>query len=153
MAWTKRDIVRQAYAEIGKADYDFDLQPEDFRYALRSLDAMAATWSLRGIRISYAGGDGSGDVDADAEVPEFAHEALFLNLAKRLAPGLGKTVSPDTNTAAKQALSAVMAASMRVQPRVLHGYAGSGGIMTNLPRAPDDLEAGPSGTFEFGRAG
>ncbi len=55
MGWTKRDIVKQAFSEIGKSDYDFDIQPEEMMSALRSLDSMVSTWGAQGIRIGYAG--------------------------------------------------------------------------------------------------
>ena len=66
MAWTKRDIVKQAFAEIGRSEYDFDASPEDTQHALRVLDSMAATWATQGLRIGYAGGDGFGDIEAVA---------------------------------------------------------------------------------------
>ena len=87
MAWTKLDIIRQAYSEIGKASYEFDLNPEDLQSALRQLDAMMATWgATQGIRIGFAGGEGFGDLDVSADVPLWSVEALYYNLALRLAP-------------------------------------------------------------------
>ena len=53
MAYTKRDIVNQAFGEIGMADYVFDLQPQQLDSALRQLDMMMATWNGKGIRIGY----------------------------------------------------------------------------------------------------
>lgn len=109
MAWTKRDVIKKAYAEIGKASYDFDLQPEEMQDALQSLDAMVSAW---GLNFGYSGGDGKGDIDADTEVPQFAYEALYTNLALRLAPGMGKTVSPETKTFARQGLNTLQTNSL-----------------------------------------
>ena len=124
MAYTKRQIVGAAFEEIGIAGYDFDLQPDELETALAKLDGMMATWALAGIRIGYAG---TGDVlDVDANIPGWAYEALYLNLALRLAPGFGKTPSMDTKAAAKAAKDAVMARTTAPRSRVITGYAGSG---------------------------
>ncbi len=150
MGWTKRDIVKQAFSEIGKSDYDFDIQPEEMMSALRSLDSMVSTWGAQGIRIGYAGGNGFGDIDADVEVPEFAHEALFLNLALRIAPSIGKSPSPETRAAATSALNAIRARSMRPRTRVLTGYAGAGSFGAALPAPETNTTLGADGNLEIG---
>jgi hypothetical protein len=125
-AWSKRDLLEQAYLEIGKASYDFDLQPEELQSGLRALDAMVATWANKGVLIGWAGGDGFGDVDALSNVPEYAMEAIYLNLALRLAPSFGKAVSPDTRAAAKNAFDIVLSRSIVPVDKRITGYAGSG---------------------------
>ncbi len=152
MAWTKRDIVKQAFAEIGRSEYDFDASPEDTQHALRVLDSMAATWAMQGLRIGYAGGDGFGDIDASVEVPEFAHEALYLSLAVRIAPSFGKSASPDTKAAAKEARNGVLSRLINLRPRVISGYAGSGASRPNLPVPDDPLKLGTDGNLYLGEA-
>lgn len=147
MAWTKRDVIKKAYAEIGKASYDFDLQPEEMQDSLQSLDAMVSAW---GLNFGYSGGDGKGDIDADTEVPQFAYEALYTNLALRLAPGMGKTVSPETKTFARQGLNTLQTNSLAVRPRKIGGYAGSGSRYHNLPETIDPLAFGRDGNLQLG---
>jgi hypothetical protein len=103
MAFTKRDIINQAFAEIGMADYVFDLQPQQLDNALRQLDMMMATWNGKGIRIGYPlpSSPGGSDLDEVTGVTDMALEAMYLNLAIRISSGYGKTVSPDTKLAAK----------------------------------------------------
>jgi len=113
MAYTKRDIVEQAFEEIGLASYVFDLQPQQLDSALRRLDSMMATWNAKGIRLGYPLPSSPADSDLDQEigVPDSAIEAMYLNLAIRISAGFGKTVSPDTRSSAKRAYNEVVANS------------------------------------------
>jgi hypothetical protein len=115
MAYTKRDIINMAFEEIGLAGYVFDLQPQQLEGALRRLDAMMATWNGKGIRLGYPlpSSPGSSDLDQPTEVSDFAIEAMALNLAVRIAPGYGKTVSPDTKASAKNAYNQIIAQSAK----------------------------------------
>jgi hypothetical protein len=155
MPWTKVDIIRQAYSEIGKTA-DFDIQPEELQTALRQLDAMLAMWSgTQGIRIGFAGGDGFGDVSAETEVPTWAVEALYLNLALRLAASFGKTPMPTTVVNAKAALDAVRVRCVTPATRQIRGYAGAGnstwGVLP-LPEPQSGFATGPDNTLEIGIA-
>lgn len=110
MTWTKRQLITQAYEEIGLASYVFDLTPEQLESARRRMDMMAAGWNANGVRIAYpssATADGS-DLDQECELPDFAIEAIVLGLAVRLAPSLGKSVSPETKQFADMAYSNMM---------------------------------------------
>jgi hypothetical protein len=111
MPFTKRDIITQAFEEVGLAAYVFDLQPQQLEGALRRLDAMMATWNGKGIRLGYPlpSAPNASDLDQDTNVPDAAIEAMILNLAIRIAPGYGKTVSPDTKSSAKNAYNQVIA--------------------------------------------
>jgi hypothetical protein len=176
--WTKLDVIRQAFSEIGKGAYEFDLQPEDLQNALRKLDAMMAAWGgAGGVRIGYAGGDGKGlgatvgfvsvttktveegapgfasDLGTDTTVPDWAYEALYLNLALRLCPDYGKTPSPLTVTHARNALEAVRSRTTPVATRRIGGYAGAGNTAWGAMHLPDGLEpveTGPDNTLTFG---
>lgn len=149
MGWTKRDVVRQAFAELGRGDYDFDLQPDEMQNALRVLDMMVARWGSAGLRIGYSGGDGSGEIDAGAAVPEFAIEALYTGLALRLAPSFGKTVAAETARAAQEAYSDLAARMIRVRPRTVVGYAGG---FSALSPSPDGITLGRDGNTMIGEA-
>lgn len=110
MSWTKREIVTNAFEEVGLASYAFDLQPEQLQAGLRRLDNMMATWNSRGLRLGYplADSPSGSDLDQDSNVTDEAIEAIVGNLAIRLAPMLGKTPSPDTKATARSAYMALL---------------------------------------------
>lgn len=74
MGWTKRQLITQAFEEIGLAAYVFDLTPEQLQSALRRMDAMVAGWNSNGVRIGYPlpSSPDSSNIDADSGVPDFA---------------------------------------------------------------------------------
>ena len=152
--WTKLDVIRQAFSEIGKGSYEFDLQPEDLQTALRKLDAMMAVWGgTAGVRIGFSGGDGKGDLGQDTAVPDWAYEALYLNLALRLCPDYGKTPSPITLMNAKAALDAVKTRTVATSTRRISGYAGAGNSVwgaVGIPEAAEALSPGADGAFIIG---
>lgn len=111
MGWTKEQYVAQAFTEIGLAPDVFNVSPDQIQWALRILDSMIATWNGLGIRLGYplpASPDDS-DLAQDAGMPDSANEAVYLNLAIRIAPGVGKQVSPDTKLSAKAAYDVLAA--------------------------------------------
>ena len=148
-SWTKRQLLEQAYAEIGKAAYDFDLQPEELQSGLRVLDTMMSAWAIRGIRIGWGGGDGLGDVDLLSNVPEWAVEAIYLNLAIRIAPSFGRAVSPDTKAAAKAAYDTVLSRVVTPRDRQITGYAGSGNPWQRLVADEEPLYTTDGGTVIY----
>lgn len=113
MAYTKRDIVNRAFEEIGLAAYVYDLAPQQLEGALQRLDAMMATWNGKGIRLGYPlpSSTAASDLNQDVGVPDDALEAMHLNLAVRIAPGYGKTVSPDTKANAQLSYKALLSRS------------------------------------------
>ena len=160
MAYTKRDIVEQAFEEIGLASYVFDLQPQQLDSALRRLDAMMATWNAKGIRLGYPLPSSPADSDLDQEIgaPDSAIEAMYLNLAIRISGGFGKTVSPDTRNAARRAYNEIVANSampieMQIGNETIPSGAGNKGWRYyNDPflRAPQDpLTVGPDGILDL----
>ena len=160
MAYTKRDIVEQAFEEIGLASYVFDLQPQQLDSALRRLDAMMATWNAKGIRLGYPlpSSPAGSDLDQETGVPDNAIEAMVLNLAVRVAPGFGKTVSPDTKGNAKRAYNEIVANSampieMQLGNQTIPAGAGNKGWRYyNNPflREPQDpLQVGSDGIFDL----
>lgn len=110
MSWTKREIVTQAFEDLGLASYAFDLQPEQLQGGLRRLDNMMATWNSRGLRIGYplVNSPAGSSLDDETNVTDEAVEAIVMNLAIRIAPMLGKTVSPDTKAGARAAYMALL---------------------------------------------
>lgn len=160
MAYTKRDIINMAFEEIGLAAYVFDLQPQQLDGALRRLDVMMATWNGKGIRLGYPlpSSPGSSDLDQDIEVSDAALEAMALNLAVRIAPGYGKTVSPDTKASAKNAYNQIIAQSakpieMQLDNMSIPSGAGNKGWRYDndpfLRKPVDPLTAGPDSILDL----
>jgi len=111
MSWTKLQFIQQAFNEIGLASYEFDQQPEQYEFALQRLDSMMATWNAEGIRIGYPlpSNPEESSLSELTMVPDAANEAIYTNLAIRIAPSYGKVVSNETKMAAKEAYTALKA--------------------------------------------
>ena len=106
MSWTKRQIITQAFSELGLASYVFNLTADELQDAMRRLDTMMGIWTQRSIVFTptvypQPATYGAGSLDDDTNAPDDALEPMYLNLAIRLAPSFGKTPSPDTRAAAK----------------------------------------------------
>jgi len=103
MSWTKKQIIEQAFEEIGLASYIFDLTADQLQSALRRLDLLVGSWLAKNIRISYPLPTNPQDsnIDQEIDVPIQFNEALVLNLAVRLAPSYGKALTPETKANAK----------------------------------------------------
>jgi hypothetical protein len=157
MSWSKRQFIEQAFNEAGLASYVFDLSPEQLQSALRQLDAMMATWNGRGIRIGYPLPDspGASDIDALTDVPDRANEAIYLNLALRIAPGYGRQLMPSTSASAKAAYDVLLSyAAMPPEMQLPKGVPLGAGNKPfvwgrQFTGPPDDpLLAGPDGVIE-----
>lgn len=158
MSWTKRQFVEQAFEEIGYANYAYDLDPGQLQGAMRRLDAMMGTWNGKGIRLGYPLPETpeSSTLDQETNVPDRANEAIYLNLALRIAPTIGKAVSPETRACAKKAYNEVL--QNAVMPEEMQFPctlpAGSGnkpwrndGSVFN--RTKNSLDAGPDSSIEL----
>ena len=110
MSWTKAQFIDAAFEEIGFASYNFDLQPEQKQAALHRLDSMIASWQAMGLFLSYPLPESPDEIniDANSNVPDSANEAVYLNLAMKIAPMLGKSVPPETMRSAKLAYDALL---------------------------------------------
>lgn len=107
---TRRDIIIQAYGELGLAEYNFDLSPEEWATARRRLDSMMAQWeTLVSIGYLMPSDPDDSDLDDDTNLPQGTVDAVALNLALQLAPGLGKTPAIETKIAAKDGKNRVLA--------------------------------------------
>lgn len=158
MSWTKRQIITQAFEEIGLAAYVFDLTPEQLQSALNRLDSMMASWNAKGIRLGYPIPSNPDDSDLDQQtgVPDAANEAIYLNLGIRLAPGFGKTVAIETKASAKSSydtlLSRVAYPIEQQLPGTMPMGAGNKQWALNttfMPSPTEPLLAGQDGPIEF----
>lgn len=113
MSWTKRQLLDQAFSEIALSGYIFDLEAEDITSAIRRMDSMIASWGSKGINLGYPLAQGADDTDPDQDsnLPEHAVYAVTSNVAIRLAPTYGKTVSQETKMAARQAYLSLLTAT------------------------------------------
>jgi hypothetical protein len=118
MSWTKKQLIDQAFSEIGFGP-DFNVTADECENALRRLDSMMAEWNGKGIRVSYAlpGGVDESNIDDDSGLPDVANEAVFMNLAIRLAPGYGKQLSQDTRITAKQGYNTLLSRAVFPTPQ------------------------------------
>jgi hypothetical protein len=154
---TKRQLIEAAHAELGLADYVFDVPAEQLQLALRRLNGMMAEWDGMGLRLGFPipGNVGGGDLDTEAGVPDRAWEAISLNLAIRLAPQFGKQVSPETMTAAKRGFNMLLGKVVPGEMSLGRTIAGAGNkpLQWNLdpflPEKPPALDVGPDGALEF----
>lgn len=110
MSWTKRQLIEQAFEEIGMAAYVFDLTPEQMQSAMRRMDAMVSTWMSKNILLGYPVpvNPQNADLDESSNIPDTAVDAVYQNLAIRLAPGFGKAVSMDLKASAKTAYDSLL---------------------------------------------
>lgn len=110
MSWTKEKLIRMAFTEIGLGN-SFNVTPTHLSGGLDKLDAMMTAWGSKGIRLGYAlsSDPDTSDIAADSGIPDTAYEAVYLNLALRLAPVFGKTLAPTTMTGAREAYDALIA--------------------------------------------
>lgn len=158
MSWTKRQFVIHALEEIGYASYVYDLEPEQLESAMRRLDAMMATWNGKGIRLGYPlpSSPGLSNLDQETEVPDSANEAIYQNLALRLAPTIGKAVPAETKASAKAAYNQLLSRATKPQeqqlPNTLPAGAGNKKYRHSHPflnQPGDPLLIGDDGPIEF----
>lgn len=121
--WTKRELVNQAFGELALYGYEFDLSPDELNTGLIKMDAMLAEWQMRGINVGYnlpADMQGS-DLSDPSGLPDYAHSAVYTNLAIRLAAGFGKAVPQDLRVTAKQGLDPMYRMAAYPQQQQLRG--------------------------------
>lgn len=111
MSWTKRELIEDAYAELALAGWDFDLTPDELQWGLRRLDTLMASWQAQGVKVGYAMSvsPSGGDLDQDSGLPVEVVEAVYMNLAVRLAAGKGKNILRSTVTNARASFDSLMA--------------------------------------------
>jgi P22 tail accessory factor len=158
MSWTKRQLVAQAFEEIGYASYAYDLQPEQLQAGLRRLEAMMGTWNGRGIRLGYSlfSNPDDADLDTASNLPDSANEAVYTNLAIIISPIVGKTVSMETKKTARSAymqlLSRFTMPSEQQLPDTMPAGAGNKPWRRDdpfLPGPDSQIDAGGDGPIEF----
>lgn len=157
MGWTKKQFIEQAFDDIGLAGYVFDLQPEQLQSALRKLDTMMATWNAQGIRLAYPlpPSPQDSDINQETDVPDSAYEAIYSNLAIRIASSFGKQVPIEVKATAKQAYNVLLQRATRPiemqLPRTMPAGAGQKPWRIDDPFVPppqSPVQTGPEGYLE-----
>jgi len=141
MSWTKRQFVVAAFEELGLSDANFNLSDTQLNTALKRLDAMIATWNSKGLRLSYPlpSSPEDSNIDDETTVPDAANEAIYTNLAMRVAPSFGKMVSPELKVDAKRSYRDLMS---------FNAYPLSERQLDNVPRgAGAKVRQGYSSTY------
>ena len=156
MSWSKRDLILQAYEEIGLANHVFDLEPEQLESGRRKLDAMMAGWSANGVRVGYplTRSPSEGDLDDDSNLPDWAVEAAYSNLAIRLAPAHGKVASAELKQLADGSYNNLVnqATLPTIERQLPHTMPRGGGnkpwrnyINPFINKQPEEIQAGDDG--------
>lgn len=104
MSLTRRQLLTAAYGELGISN-EFDVSPYELTQGVGKLNRMLATWTGRNIRIGYSPGTG---LDDETGIPDVAQDTVAMNLALRLAPGVGKVPSTDLKRDARLAYLALL---------------------------------------------
>lgn len=106
---TKGTLMIMAFEEIGLAPYEFNFSPEEQVSALRRLDALMIELETQGMALHYnypAALGASLPTDASG-IDDKAVNAVIQQLALRLAPAIGKTLSAESRASYVQSLAAL----------------------------------------------
>lgn len=148
MGWTKRQFIAKAFEEIGLGGYDFDINPSQTESAVRRLDGMIAAWNGIGIRLGYPipGSPENSNIDAESGVPDSANEAIYTNLALKLAPTIGRTPSMETKSTARSSYKILLQRAAQPKEKQFPGTlplgAGNKSSYTNrnyMPKPSDPI--------------
>lgn len=119
----KRAIIELAYEEISLSEYEFDTTPEEMASGLRKLDALMAELNGPGnaliIPYNFPPGIGQGDLDDESYIPDFGVAAIAIQLAVRIAPAIGKTMSAESRRTLQYGMNALRAATAYIPDRQL----------------------------------
>ncbi len=147
---TKRELIEAAFAELGVSN-EFDVSPDELTQALGKLNRLMATWTGRNIRIGYNPGT---DIEAESGLGDTNQDAVLMNLALRLAPGIGKIPHPDLKRDARLAYLALLTKNVNLipvqLPREMVSGAGNRRFSDrNYISPPDDpAETGSGGVID-----
>ena len=89
---------------------------------------MMAAWNALGIRLAYPlpSNPQDSDLDEQTNVPDSSIEAIYTNLAIKLAPSYGKQVMPDTKTTAKESYNTLLSIAAMPNQQQMPGTMPSG---------------------------
>jgi hypothetical protein len=137
-SWTKKQIILQAYLEIGLGDYIYNLTPEELNNALMVLEMMISEWETLGVVLGYptAFVPSQADINEDSHIPMHAMSAVCVNLGVRLAVSFGKVLDSGIIGTATNSFSRLL--TLFTKPtkmnynRGMVAGAGNKGLQANL---------------------
>lgn len=146
MAWTKEDVIKKAFGEIGLASYAFDLTAAERQDAMEKLDSMMAVWTAENIVFDpvypQPATIDAGNITDLTNAPDRANGAMFLNLAIRIARGYGKTPSIDTKADANIEYNKLLAAyALTNQVSLVGMIVGAGAKTPLIPFIESEVES------------
>lgn len=97
MSLTNIDLIGDALRELAVISEIQTPSAEQGAHALRKLNQMMARWEEDGIRLEYFPQTVSSDT---CPIPPYAEDGVTTNLAVKLAPNYGATVSMELAAAA-----------------------------------------------------
>lgn len=150
MSKTRSELISAAFGELGVST-DFDLSPDDLVAAVSKLNRLMSSWNAKGLRVGYSPGVAIGD---ETGIVDAADDAVTLNLAIRLAPGIGKVPHPSLVVDARRAYLALLTQRVHLIPVQLPAemIAGAGNrryrdrVFVSPPSDP--AETGSGGTID-----
>lgn len=107
--WTKLQLIDKAFKALGLGSA-FNIGAAELQDALSDLDSMMAAWKGVGLDLGYAlpANPDASSTGTPSGLPDDANEAVYLSLALKLAPGFGKTPTPEMKAAARSGYSALL---------------------------------------------
>lgn len=153
MSYTKRQLVEEAFTELGLGDA-FNIPPEDKLRALRRMEAMIAQWETRGIALGYALPLNPVDSNLDdaSGIADKYVLAVQMNLAMALAPSFGKAVATETRQQAKAYYDALLIEATTPPQQQLRGGMplGAGNRNWNWSQGGSAFTPEPNGVLTAG---
>lgn len=127
----KRDLIQQAYGICGQAAYEFELDPAEYAIANQLLDGiMYELRDYQGIDLGYNFPEvgAVGNPQDESGIPPAAKNAVVSGLALKLAPTIGKTLSPESTKALARSWNLLLANNFTVPQMQLgrHTIRGAG---------------------------
>lgn len=106
---TKGEVVAMAFEDVGLPGYQFSATAEENASAIRRLDAMMREWPCgQTLNYNFPQVLGQSDPLDPVLVPDWALTSMFGKLAQKIAPSMGKTLSPAQLNAAARAYSMML---------------------------------------------
>jgi hypothetical protein len=111
---TNREIIDRAYRSLGLKDSMFARTEEEYATGVEILSSMMLESPFDKLGyVQQDGGEGN-RVEAESGIDRKWLEAVGLMLAERLAPTIGKTLSPHTMKARNRAYSQLCSAVVTI---------------------------------------
>lgn len=87
---TRSLIMSRSFGRLAMGDYEFDIGAEEKAAARTSLDGMMAEWLGEGLDLGFVPSTDEENDAVDIATPDWASQAIWSNLAVRMAADFGK---------------------------------------------------------------